>query len=283
MSTAAQALTRLASETQAVDLDTVNRRAELLARVDRKYVVSRRQLEQLMDSLSGTVQVLEIQGVRLLRYSSTYFDTLDLATYSAHRQRRRRRYKIRSRSYLDTDAHFVEVKYKGRQQETIKDRLPQESLHGLSAEGLAFAADVIGRAYRVGLPGPLVASVTTRNARTTFLSTMDDSRMTVDVDVNFDDGLCAGGLHERFAILETKSAGRATHADQVLRGMNVRPAQLSKYCTAVGLLRPDVPSNRWHRLTRTYFEARPAPTASIVAHLPLSTPRPSGLILRSTA
>lgn len=266
MTTAAQALARLATRIQPVDLDTVNQRAELLARVDRKYVVTGHELEQLMESLCDRAQVLEVQGLRLLRYSSTYFDTLDLATYSAHRQRRRRRYKIRLRSYLDTDAHFLEVKYKGRQQVTVKDRLPQESAamsDGLSPEGLAFAAEVIGRAYQFRIPGPLTPSVTTRNARSTFLFAADASRMTVDVNVNFDDGLSAGGLHERFAILETKSPGRATYADQVLRRMNVRPAQVSKYCTAVGLLRPDVPSNRWHHLTRSYFEPRPEPGSSL--------------------
>lgn len=262
MSTAAQTLVRMAAGTPSVDLATVNQRAELLARVDRKYLVTAVQLEELMESLCDTVQVLEVQRLRLLEYSSTYFDTVDLATYQAHRQQRRRRYKIRQRTYLDTDTHFVEVKYKGRRQETVKDRLPQESPASsgvLSAEGLAFAAGVIGSVYGSHLPGPLTASVTTRNLRSTFLSISDGSRMTVDVDVSFDDGRFAGGLHERFAILETKSAGRSTRADRVLRHMNVRPAQVSKYCTAVGLLRPDMPSNRWHHVTRTYFETRPEP------------------------
>ena len=53
-------------------------------------------------------------GRRHFGYRSVYFDTPDLHSYLAAAQPRRHRFKVRIRSYLDSDQHFVEVKTLGR-------------------------------------------------------------------------------------------------------------------------------------------------------------------------
>src|ERR671914_561068 len=55
--------------------------AELLDRVDTKYVVSLDTAAALAESLRDTHAVLEIDGVREFEYRTTYFDTASLRMY----------------------------------------------------------------------------------------------------------------------------------------------------------------------------------------------------------
>lgn len=64
-----------------------------------------------------------------------------------------------------------------------------------------------------------------------------------------------------------------------MRGLELRPLPMSKYCLAVALLHPGIRANPWHRTRRRYFPAgtdrhrRPVPqrcraaTGSVVAAL----------------
>jgi hypothetical protein len=65
-------------------------------------------------------------------------------------------------------------------------------------------------------------------------------------------GRVATGL-SRHVLVESKRPGPAAGADMVLRGLGLRPVQLSKYCVAVALLHPDLRANPWHRTLRRYF------------------------------
>ena len=67
--------------------------------------------------------MLEIAGRRAFAYDTVYFDTGDLLTARAHVQRRRRRFKCRSRLYVDTEACAFELKTKGARGGTVKHRI----------------------------------------------------------------------------------------------------------------------------------------------------------------
>ena len=259
MTESVRLLTDVASVRSAVDLEYLNSRAEMLTRVDRKYLVSLDQLATMMARLDGELDVLDIDGRRVFGYVSTYYDSPDLATFRAHVQRRRRRYKIRVRKYLDTGGQFVEIKYKGYRELTAKVRAPHAEADAavLGPTGRAFAEDVIGSVYDLQLPERLDAVLQTANCRSTFLSRRDDARLTADVNVRFDNAERSATLRDAYALIETKSAGAGTAADRVLRAMNVRTTSVSKYCVGVALLRDDVPANPWRRLVRTHFEPAP--------------------------
>jgi hypothetical protein len=59
-------------------------------------------------------------------------------------------------------------------------------------------------------------------------------------------------------LVESKSAGRASAPDRILRELGIRPAAVSKYCVGVAALHPELPSNPWHQTLRRYFEPLPA-------------------------
>ncbi|WP_188785142.1 polyphosphate polymerase domain-containing protein [Nocardioides phosphati] len=243
-------------------LEEVNERAALMTRVDRKYFVDASTLDRFFDLVDDDFAVLEIGGKRLMGYHSTYFDTADLATYRDHLKGRRRRYKVRLRTYTDTGTHFLEVKHKGLRAVTRKTRVPylgELEVGGpvprLGEPGHAFVSDVVANAYRQPLPGPLAPSYATTNRRATLVSLTTDARVTVDVDLRLteSDTQRVAGLRSQFAMIETKSGRGASSADRALRQLGVRPVKVSKYCAAVALLRPDLPSAPWRRVVRTYF------------------------------
>jgi hypothetical protein len=114
-----------------ITLEELDRRAALQTRVDRKYVVTHRALEHVLGTIGDAYEMLEIHGRRVFGYRTMYFDTPSLTTYRDHVQRRRKRFKCRSRHYVDSGLHLFEVKLKGPRAETIKKALEYEdAVHG---------------------------------------------------------------------------------------------------------------------------------------------------------
>jgi len=56
----------------------------------------------------------------------------------------------------------------------------------------------------------------------------------------------------QWAVVETKSAARASAADRLLWSLHHRPRVASKYGTGLAALRPDLPSNRWRPALRIF-------------------------------
>ena len=109
---------------QPVSLEALDARAELLQRVDTKYLVARAELAALLRDLSGDHDVLEVDGRRRFAYRSAYFDTPDLRAFHDHVRGVRPRFKLRTRSYLDSGLCVFEVKLKTADDDTDKRQVP---------------------------------------------------------------------------------------------------------------------------------------------------------------
>jgi hypothetical protein len=267
-STTAQEVDTLLRALPGVDLPTLESTAALLTRVDRKYVVPVETFARLVGSLDDGWRSLDVSGRRLFGYTSTYFDTADLATYRAHLQGRRRRFKVRIRRYDDTDSSMLEVKRKGMRGMTVKERMPYSAWDGggLCGAGRAFVAEAVG-GHAVLPDAELAPVVTTRNRRATLLHAESRSRLTVDLDLRCGRGEDSGVLREGFVLLESKAAGVSSVADRLLRSLGARPAAISKYCIGVAPLGRDLPTNPWRRTVRRYFdiplsEEHPCPSSA---------------------
>ena len=113
MSTRTAAAVDQLAAMQPITLDELNAVAALQTRVDRKYLVPRAALAKVLDQLGDDCNVLDFDGARDSLYESVYFDTPDLDSYLSAAHKRRRRFKIRTRAYLDTGVCFLEVKTAG--------------------------------------------------------------------------------------------------------------------------------------------------------------------------
>jgi len=232
-----------------ISLDELMARASLQVRQDRKYLLDRDDLDDLVRALPPEVQALEIDRRRCFRYRSDYYDTLGLTSYLAAARPRRMRYKVRLRSYLNSGHQVWEVKTRGGRGATIKHRVecrpgdPQAQLpEALAAAGL-----------EPTLADELRPVLTTAYARRTLYLASTESRVTVDTDLVWStpDGreLSRPGL----AVVETKSAHAAGAVDRLLWSLGHRPRPVSKYGTGLAALRPELPANKWRPVLRRYF------------------------------
>lgn len=188
---------------------------------------------------------------------------------TAHK--RRRRYKVRTRSYLDSELAFLEVKTRGPRGHTVKKRLAydfaQAARMELSREGRFWVAERLEAAQcfdgvvRVDSLVPVLSGTYTRS---TLLMAEGQGRATIDTDLNWDSwGRELQAPH--IAIIETKSGAAPSELDRLLWANRIRPSRISKYATAMALLTPDLQTNRWTRVIDRFFTMRPTLQQALAA------------------
>jgi hypothetical protein len=245
----------------AATLEELEARASLMTRTDRKYVVPVADLPRVVDAIADLdedVRVLDVDGRRSHRYASTYLDTPGLEAYWRSARRRRHRFKVRNRVYLDSGLGFTEVKTRGPRGSTVKSRTPR-GVHGSSSSdplpeaATRFVRDELAGAGlgRVDVAS-LVAVLRTSFVRRTLWLPGSGARVTLDVDLAW--SLPWSSTATRvlgLAVVETKTWRAGTGIDRALWARGHRPVRISKYGTGLALLMPGLPAHRWHRvLTR---------------------------------
>jgi hypothetical protein len=238
-----------------IGLDDLVESADLQTRVDRKYWVSAHTFTRLITELRA-FNVLEIDGKRTHDYESVYFDTPDLLTYRQHVQRRRRRFKARTRTYVDSGLCMFEIKTTGARGNTVKDRIrhPIDHRAFLTQGAYQFMARTLWTAFGQPVPYGMRAALVSLYRRTTFASLSEGARLTCDVALSChtaDASLADRGTH---VLVESKSASGNSQADQMLRRLGVRPVSMSKYCVGVAALYPWVSDNVWRTNLSRHFE-----------------------------
>ncbi len=226
--------------------------AALLTRVDRKYVLTPADAAAVLGELPDA-RVLAIGGRRTSGYDSLYVDTPDLAGFHLAARGRRRRFKVRRRTYTDAGESWVEVKTRGPRGTTVKERIAADDVTG--ARG--FVDDVLRSSGVGALTGrELVPALGTRYSRATVLvaaggTAHGSARVTVDTDLVWRTPSGSSlALRDR-VVVETKSGSAPSAADRLLWRSGHRPARISKYGTGLAALHPALPRNRWHAtLTR---------------------------------
>jgi hypothetical protein len=242
------------ADLSSVSLPEVLERAAALVRVDRKYLLPRSLLPDLLNAVADSFQVLEIDGRRSTTYTSRYLDTHDLASCRAHLQGRRRRWKVRVRRYHEDDLTRVEVKTRDGRGATRKSVLDIDGCLALRDDGAlgedaaAFVAECLGQeGFSVDV-AHLQPTMHVSYRRATLAALDAGQRMTLDTDM-----LCTldgrgVSLDRDYLVVETKGGPRQGIADRALVGLGVRPRSLSKYASAASLLRDDLADNDVRRL-----------------------------------
>lgn len=248
----ASELTTVLAQLPAVSLADLMELADLQVRVDRKYIVPANLLNRFAGEALPRAAALTIGGRTSFGYESVYFDTPDLVAYRAAAHARRRRFKVRTRTYLDSGACMLEVKTVGGRGETVKRRVDHrfEDRATITSTARLVLLRSLGDAADVSALRP---TLTTTYHRTTLVDPGAGTRVTVDVGL-----VCAAPDGRRAAlddhvVIETKSPGGPTAADRWLWSVGHRPVKISKYCTGLAALDDSLPANTWTRTLRRYF------------------------------
>ncbi len=227
--------------------------AQLRTRTDRKYVVTPELCHQLAVAFADRLDVVSVGDERQFAYESTYFDTPSLQSFHGAARRRRRRYKVRTRRYSGSGDSMLEVKIRTGREETDKRRVPLHGAHDgpLATPDHAFIASVV---EVDGGPEALRPTAETAYRRTSAVDRSSRARITFDETVSCQ---LVGGPRVHFAgvVVETKTAGPASAVDRWLWREGNRPVPLSKYCTGLAALSPELPRHPWHRTIARHVSA----------------------------
>ncbi|HEY0606033.1 MAG TPA: polyphosphate polymerase domain-containing protein [Herpetosiphonaceae bacterium] len=234
-------LARFLSSCEPIDLDQMDGVA-LQDRIDTKYVFHAGLIQRTLAALAEHYRVLEIDGNRIHRYQTLYFDTADFTLYHQHHAGGSNRYKVRSRSYLDTGLSCLEIKLKAHGDRTIKQRLrTPEPVTALTPQAGAF--------LREHLP-PTIAGLQPQLwntfSRITLVGKRQPERVTLDLDLHFsgngDTVVLPGAV-----VAEVKQGrhGRTSPFMRLMREAGIRSTGFSKYCIGVSLLFPEIKHNNF--------------------------------------
>lgn len=220
---------------------------KLMNRIDSKYVTNESTLLAILDDAAAAgYRVLVTEGMRISPYDSIYYDTAGLQMFLNHRNRKLRRQKVRTRSYMNSGDSFLEIKRKNNKGRTKKKRcaIPLDFLLDFrpnqeAAEFLSANSD-----YTVS---DISAELETAFSRITLVNPAKTERLTIDTKLSFKN--FRSGLETSLrdaVIIELKQDGRAfSPMKGILLNHRVKPMRVSKYCIAVTLTDPNVKPGRF--------------------------------------
>lgn len=244
-----------------ISLKDLKTKAELLHRRDNKYVLSTDKIFLFLQAAQIDFDILEINNFRQFSYYSQYFDSQEFHTHQDHNKGRRKRIKVRYRSYINSDLHFFEVKMKGFRKLTQKYRLsikPHELLLNgkLHPKLQNFCHNTLKKNDYNIWKHCFIPSINVYYKRITLVAKGGSERITIDNRVAFSDIDQSQLLYlnnERW-IVEIKSSTGRTAMDRWMLRSGQRPlAKCSKYGMGINLIKRKGVNNRFSPVLRRFF------------------------------
>lgn len=233
-----EALTNIINSFNPISLKEMDG-VELMNRTDTKFVVPYEKLVLIVESLVYTYRILEVNGTRENHYETLYYDTPDFHFYLRHHNGKKNRWKIRKRSYVDSDLSFLELKFKTNRGRTKKQRVTIPMIQSdLNATESDFIHD------RAHLDLNLIPQVQNNFTRITLVEPNLPERITIDFDLSFQWNDRRVEL-PNLVIVEVKQENHNRRSPFVaaLKKYHIREESISKYCIGVALLVPNVKRN----------------------------------------
>lgn len=214
------------------DLD----RANLQNRVDSKFMLPLSCLPKLLEGARQHYSVLEIEGKRTSNYFNEYFDTQQMRFYRDHHNGKLNRYKVRKRTYLETQTQFLEVKFKNNQKRTLKSRVRCDGEGFTHAQSQAFLNQHLGEQTE-----ELKLAQVGGYQRIALANEEIPERLTLDFNLWYRSEQSEAPIELKgFFIAELKQSKRSKSSPfyQLLPEQQLIPNPFSKYCIGCALTHP---------------------------------------------
>lgn len=212
-------------------------KAELMDRVDTKFLLTYEQVAFVIEALEQDYSVLEVEQQRCQKYESIYYDTNDLDLYYKHHNKRLNRHKVRVRRYLSTGQSYLEIKFKNNKGRTVKKRNPID----LSNNNTRYFDDNIAEQTKhICTNKALNPTLKNQYQRVSLACESIGERITIDFDLSqhsFSSGNSICVSLSNLAVVELKQFKINRHSPcyRLFRLMKVKPVSFSKYCIGVAL------------------------------------------------
>jgi len=203
-------------------------KVKLMDRIETKFVLSSKQLPQVFDKIRDDYKVLSFDGNEMPAYKTVYYDTDDLFFYHEHHRKRKDRFKVRFRNYVDSNMTFLEVKHKKNGRVDKRRVEVQNEQFVLLSEEDTFLqeANICADDLKIKLIN--------HYNRITLVSKHSVERVTFDTDIKYQfEGLKTD--LDQIVIIELKQPvlSRETPIYKALKELQIKPYNVSKYCIGI--------------------------------------------------
>ena len=228
-----------------VDLDNT---LLLMNRVDFKFILTGKEAAQLLNILDKEYDLITKEGHLFRYYETAYFDTAKSDAFYMHHKGKLPRYKIRTRTYLDTNDQFLEIKYKNNRSRTEKCRLKLSSSEHLfeQSEVVTFLTE-----HNIYNTNELKEALLVKYKRISLKHKKFDERVTLDFDMSFSNGLKNTLLGEVVFMEVKQEKSMKSPVTIALKAMNKYPVSLSKYCYGLLSLDSSLKHNNFNPLLKS--------------------------------
>lgn len=220
---------------------------KLMDRTDTKFTFHIDELPALLQQATQFYRVLDVEGNRISRYKTLYFDTEDFDLYNQHHSGKLNRYKIRHRTYVESNLGFLEVKFKNNKGRTLKTRIKENEVPNLnSGKALAFLEKMLPFS-----PLELLPKIWINYSRITLVNKTSAERLTLDLNLEFEKDDRRQVLNQ-LVIAEVKQDSKiASPFVAMMRARHIRQGSISKYCFGVACSFPEVKKNNFKQKLST--------------------------------
>lgn len=218
----------------------------LMNRIDTKYLAPIWLLPNLLEFAASDFRIQQVKGQTISKYSTQYYDTHNLEMYTTHQNGKLPRQKIRLRTYVDSNLHFLEIKKKSNKGRTDKIRVEMTNIPDLCGMLGAEWHDFITKNSTYDECG-LFPHINTSFKRITLVNNNLSERITIDTNLQFLN--CRNGKQSNMPelmIIELKQDGRVhSKMKDFLFTNRIPPKGISKYCLGTVMTDPTAKSNRF--------------------------------------
>lgn len=214
---------------------------KLMDRTDTKFIFNVTELAAILQEAKSRYKILDIEEHRISRYKTLYFDTKNFELYNKHHNGKLNRYKIRHRTYVESNIGFLEVKFKNNKGRTLKTRIKETGVPDLNT-GKAF--DFLQKMLPFS-PLDLVPKIWINYSRITLVNKISAERLTLDLNLEFEKDGEKKSLNQ-LVIAEVKQDSKvASPFISIMRQKHIREGSISKYCFGVASIFLGVKKNNF--------------------------------------
>lgn len=214
-------------------------KVKLMDRMDSKYMFNINRLAKLLLDCKENYFVVSINGKRSSAYDTQYFDTKDYRLYNHHHSGKLNRYKIRQRTYIESNLSFLEVKFKDNKGRTTKDRIK------LKAGSIDDKAQNFLEKETPLKFNDLQPSVKIFYNRITLVHRGLSERITIDINLTISKDGRSRQFHNLVIAEVKQNKTAASEFTNLMRELRVKQGGMSKYCIGVSNLVDVVKKNNF--------------------------------------
>lgn len=213
---------------------------KLMNRTDTKYIFNKSELPSILQNLKNDYRCFYINGTRLSTYKTLYFDTEDFLLYRQHHNGILNRYKLRHRSYVESNLNFLEIKFKTNKDRTIKTRIKNKLQGNFDDQASQFIEKTMPyKAFN------LKPNVWINYQRITLVNITNGERLTIDTGLEIINNEKVLKL-DKLVIAELKRGSKQfSPFVKLMRDLHIQPGGISKYCMALALTQSNLKTNNF--------------------------------------